>query len=548
VKSVSLLSRVQVELPSKGVIVRRTGRYKYVYKVHRIFRCKNGQPTNTRISIGRFEEKSGKLIPNENYWKYYGINQSIDIVTNSAETVVFEDFGRIKSVGCSFLAEKLLSNSGVEKVITDIFGIARSRLIIIAATHMLINGNVFEHVSDWCEENVLGKAFLTSSTSSSLFASITRDERMNFFKAWIGLNQSDKDYYAYDVTSFSTYAKGINDAEFGYNRDGEDLPQINLGCYFNQTRSLPMFYITYPGSIIDKSHLPSMMAHNKELNVDNVVFVMDKGFCSTSNLKYMRQAGYSFLMAVENRNKTISEAINKVREAITLMKNRIKSGVYGLMEQGSFYGINATLHIYYQPALAEQQRDTLLRTIEQQEYILSKTLALSQNEARKYRNYFQVNISSDGTFAYRRNYTAIEDKAKNCGFFCLITDLSINSEKAIAIYRRKDVIEKNFDDIKNHADMKRLRTHHGSTTDGKIFCSFLALIIIALLSNFLNRSEKTDMTKSDALAEIAKVRLLIAKDGQRLINPLTKTQKLIFEACGMDSEQLIEFIRDKADL
>ncbi len=368
---------------------------------------------------------------------------------------------------------------------------------------------------------------------------------MNFFKAWISLNQSGKDYYAYDVTSFSTYAKGITDAEFGYNRDGEDLPQINLGCYFSQTLSLPMFYITYPGSIIDKSHLQSMMAYNKELGVGNTAFIMDKGFCSTSNLKYMCQAGYSFLMAVENRNKTVSEAIAKVRGDITLMKNRIKSGVYGLTRQGVFYGVNAALHIYYQPALAEQQRDTLLRTIEQQEHILSQTTALSQNEARKYRNYFQVNVSADGTFTYCRNYSAIDNKAKNCGFFCLITDLDIDSDKALTIYRRKDVIEKNFDDIKNHADMKRLRTHHGFTTDGKIFCAFISLIIIALLADFLNRYKKNDMNKNDAIAEIAKVRLLITKDGKRLVNPLTKTQKLIFEACGIDSDQLLAFINEK---
>jgi hypothetical protein len=35
-----------------------------------------------------------------------------------------------------------------------------------------------------------------------------------------------------------------------------------------------------------------------------------------------------------------------------------------------------------------------------------------------------------------------------------------------------------LDAVKNHIDMLRLRTHHTETTDVKLFCSFIALIII----------------------------------------------------------------------
>jgi hypothetical protein len=48
-----------------------------------------------------------------------------------------------------------------------------------------------------------------------MFAAITYDERMKFFKAWAELHTEDK-YLAYDVTSLSSYAKGIEDTEWGY--------------------------------------------------------------------------------------------------------------------------------------------------------------------------------------------------------------------------------------------------------------------------------------------------------------------------------------------
>jgi transposase len=536
-----LSSKFQVELPKEGIIVRQTGKHKYVYRVLKTFRNAKGQPTNKRVSIGRFDQKSGKLIPNDNYWEYYG-NEEPLVTHEETSDVIIEGFNAVKTVGATFIFEKLLENSGIHRIIESIFGNERAGLIIISILHMAINGNVFEHVDAWCNDNVITGAKLTSPASSAVFASITHGERMHFFREWVRVQESKDDYYAYDVTSFSTYARGISDAEFGYNRDGEDLPQINLGCYFDQQNGLPMFYVTYPGSIVDKSHLPYMMAYNGELGVNSAKFVMDKGFCSTANLKYLKENGFSFLMAAENRNKTISSAIDSVRSRITSLHYRIKPGVYGLSSQGTFYGVKTTLHIFFQPELAEQQRSALERRIEKQEETLAQLSSLTQNEAKKYRKNLTVSVLKDGSFSYSRNYTAIDNNARNCGYLCLITDLDITSTEALDIYRRKDVIEKSFDDIKNHADMKRLRTHSSESTNGKLFCAFISLILISMLSNSLRSSNDLNIIKSEALAELNKIRLVLTSDGKRLLNPLTKTQRLIIEACGLTEKDLISYV------
>jgi transposase len=63
---------------------------------------------------------------------------------------------------------------------------------------------------------------------------------MNFFKKWIADCQKDSPL-AYDVTSFSTYAKAVTDTVRGCNRDGDKLPQINLGCYLSYQNGMPLF-------------------------------------------------------------------------------------------------------------------------------------------------------------------------------------------------------------------------------------------------------------------------------------------------------------------
>ena len=74
-----------------------------------------------------------------------------------------------------------------------------------------------------------------------------------------------------------------------------------------------MFYVTYPGSIVDKSYLPYMMAYNKELGLGgDIVFVLDRGFCSTSNVKFMHSEGIRYVMGVDTRHKATRAAIEVV--------------------------------------------------------------------------------------------------------------------------------------------------------------------------------------------------------------------------------------------
>ena len=53
------LSQMKVPMPSSGTITRKSGKYPYVYKVIEAYRTESGQPTNTRVSIGKLDMKKG---------------------------------------------------------------------------------------------------------------------------------------------------------------------------------------------------------------------------------------------------------------------------------------------------------------------------------------------------------------------------------------------------------------------------------------------------------------------------------------------------------
>ena len=285
------------------------------------------------------------------------------------------------------------------------------------------------------------------------------------------------------------------------------------------------------------------MANNDELGIKGVTFVMDKGFCSTANIRYMHSCRLPYIIGVEARHKATWAAIDGVRDNILSMEKRISQGVYADYVRGFFYGEQANMHIYFDPVLAESHRSDLYRTVEVQEEKLNQLQQLTKQEAKRYRTFFDIDLAEDGTFKFERSYERIDEAAKNSGFFCLLTSTGLSGAEVLDIYLRKDVIEKGFDELKNHIEMKRLRTHNTRTTDGKLFCAFIALIVVSQINCKLKSLMKEkSLSKNTIISEMEKVKVVFTTGGKRLMNPITKTQRLILEAFGLGEEDIKLYI------
>jgi hypothetical protein len=498
-----------------------------------------GQPTNTRTSIGRLDIKTGLLVPNDAYWRYYPDTQP---VCDPVPAVTVPEVDSVLSAGIGFLTHQLSHCLGVTAMLTDALGPRRAGQVATMAAYMIAHGNAMDEIGPFCDEQLLPTPPMTDHHTSEVFASISHADRMAFFRAWARA-QPTGSYYAYDVTSFSTYASGIRDTEWGYNRDQEKLPQINLGCYVNQDTGLPVFYLTYPGSIVDVSHLPSMMAFNTDLGVKDAVFVMDQGFCSTGNIQAMHTQHLPFLIRAGVRHKATRQAVDHVRADITTPRYRLPQGVYARSSKGRFYGVTATLHIYHDPVLAERQNADLDRFISSWDDTLTQVTTLSDTDTKRYCAYFTIDHHPDGTFTYEKNWDKIDTAARNHGYFTLLTTTSLDAEHTLDVYRRKDTIEKSFDEIKNHVGMHRLRTHHTDTPDGKLFTAFLALILVSHIQATLRDLMKEhSWSKHAIIHELDKIRVVTTTDGSRLLSPLTKNQRAILAAFNYTPDDITTYI------
>lgn len=93
---------------------------------------------------------------------------------------------------------------------------------------------------------------LDSKELSKFIAKIGQmdSSRLEFLKFWIK-KQGKITSLFFEITSISSDVQDVEYIEWGYNRDDEKLPQINLGVLYAENTKMPVFYKIYPGSIKD---------------------------------------------------------------------------------------------------------------------------------------------------------------------------------------------------------------------------------------------------------------------------------------------------------
>ena len=278
-----------------------------------------------------------------------------------------------------------------------------------------------------------------------------------------------------------------------------------------------------------------MVADNEFINGKKTRFVMDRGFYSADNMRFLTDNGYRFVIALPTSLKYCSELIKKHKaELVNHSECMLGKGLpYGRAYEVTELGFRMKVHMYYDPDKALRESEALYELIERQENDL-KGMEEPPERELKYDRYFFINRSKDGKLGFIRNYRAIDEQLEKCGFFLIAeTDFTKTSAEILNVYRQRDVIEKSFDSLKNELDMKRLRCHSSESVNGKIFVSFVSLIVRSYMMKSLSLYMRSNnYTFKKILLEIDKVKCLDLKTQfkPRLLNPVTKTHREVFAA------------------
>ena len=371
-------------------------------------------------------------------------------------------------------------------------------------------------------------------------ASITKEERDEFYHLWCSI-RSEAEYLALDITSTSSYSEQLESVEWGYNRDGENLPQINICLLMGYQSRYPIYQSVYAGSLKDVTTLQVTIQMFRALAGEKpIIVVMDKGFFSTKNVNAMLsdKQHVDFIVAVPFTCKFAKDSVKSERKDIDTLSNTIVNGkeslraVSKLRRWNNDHKVHA--HVYYNARKAQGIREDLYAHVAtlREQAMSEPAKCLGNDEYEKYLIIRRSEKESSGyTVNLREDIVAAE--LETAGWMVVISNRIEDAKEAIKIYREKDVVEKGFLRLKNSLDLGRIRVHSESSMQNKVFVGFISLILLSAIHNaMVDRKLYDKMTMKKLILTLSKLKLQIVK-GVRILFPVTKEQRGIYEVFGV---------------
>jgi transposase len=523
----SIISKQLVNSPDdSGIVIKKAGKKgeRFVYKQTSFFRNEKGKPRNTAKIIGKFDAGSGKMYPNSNYFELFNVHPAFPDVS-------------VWDYGYSYLVQKCARDIGLSDCLEQALGELTTDIIVMAA-YIIREGNAMDGIDDWQRRNYFSgfRELLTSQRTSRMFANITFERRLKFFKSWVKTALTGGSV-CYDVTSISSYSHEMISVERGYNRDGDDLAQFNLGMFCDENEKTPLYYNRYSGSLTDKTNLKYVLDNAKSVGIEKVKMVLDGGFWGEEALKNLNAFCEAFTVGMPSYLKEADRIFEELGANIAQYSNELPDHrTYCVEKVFEIYGVSGRALLYFDSQNHVTQCNELSEHIERLKAELSALKRYPKSKLPRYSPYFTLSKhEKDLGFDFAVDIIKVDELRKRKGYFHLFTtDLTATPADILAYYRAKDADEKIFAQIKVDMDGDRIRTHNEITTDGKTFVTFIACALRAYmlrkLSNYLSANSTSMKKVFNQLSNI--VTIADSSSNFRFVQALTKKQKSILACFG----------------
>jgi len=501
-----------------------------------------------RIIGKRSENDPEKMVPNENYVKYFG---GLEQPEERSETCR----SSCVRIGAFLVIRKILEDCRLPAVIEKYFGTRDGGLVADLVSYSIISeNNAAQYYPAYAYNHPLftEKMHIYSDTKVSDFlVSVTDDQRIGLVDEWNeARGHREKIYISYDSTNKNCQAGDIEFVEYGHPKDDKGLPVFNYSIAYDTANKEPLFYEQYPGSIVDISQLQFMLEKAKGYGYKKVGFILDRGYFGKENIQYMDQCGYDFVIMIKGMGAFVKGLILGKRGSFENIREYSirKYKVSGTTVKRSLYagdGKERYFHIYYSDQKASAEHEQIEAKIDRMAKYLDKVKGKKVTIGDGFKQYFYLETyEKDGTFLYAREKTdAVQQEINLCGYFVIITSKKMTAGEALELYKSRDASEKLFRGDKSYLGNKSLRVQSDEAAGAKILIEFIALIvrcrIYTLLKDEMDRLKKSPnyMTVPAAILELEKIEMVRQTDGvYRMDHAVTATQKAILRAFDIDAE------------
>ena len=503
-------------------------------------RSKNIKGQEYLYEITPYYDKEKKQIRQKS--KYLGKNvNGVPVKVRSCEKIPKKALSHGEFIPLKKIAEDLM----LEKLLSDVLPSKDVRPTLALAINYATRPLALTHIQSWYEGTDMSEDYpdlpLSSQSLSRMLSRIGESTANLEFSRRLIQQISTCSTLVYDITSVSSYSQSISLLEYGYTRDGLDLPQINLSIIVDKDLGVPVMYDLYPGSIADISTLKNTIKKIAAHGVKRYTMIMDRGFFSTDNIEAMVSSDLSFIIPPTNNLKNVKEAISAIHKRIDdpeYLKLYEKEPLFVMPVSIDVGEIRLKGYAYYDQKREQQERNSFYKRLyDLMEVLKSKSLKPWMNPGEVFRatakrdaKFIEWN-AVDGKFQVSLRKNAVSQAINRMGKFILLYRGEFSWIECLALYRSKDVVEKGFDVLKNDIGLMPANLRTNSSLRGYLFISFIALILrMKLMRMMIDAGLNKKYSVEGLFTELEKIKTLVLSDGEKITTEITKKQREILDA------------------
>ena len=529
------------------------------YEYDRIYKPEKKYNIPKRTTIGKqCEDDPDLMYPNPNFMKYF---PDAPLPTDNGK----EERSSCLRIGAHLVIQKIVKESLLDQIVGSMYDDRGTGLFLdIAAYSLVTENNAGQYYPDYAYNHPLftpKNKIYSDSTISEFINQISVDDSVNFQNAWNAIkDHREKIYISYDSTNKNCQAGDIDFVEYGHAKGDKDLPVFNYSIAYDTKNRDPLFYEEYPGSIVDVSQLQYMLDKAKGYGYKHAGFILDRGYFSKENIRFMDQCGYDFVIMVKGMKAFVSEMVLAMKDTFENSRScTIKHyGVNGTTVKKKLFASdekNRYIHIYYSASKCASERSLFEKKLDKIEQYLKKMQGRPVTIEKSWAQYFHLEYyhpgEEDECFVCGvPKEDVMEKELKLCGYFCIITSEEMTCKEALELYKSRDASEKLFRADKTFLGNRSARVYSEESLRGKILIEFVALIIRNRIYTKIKdalqimNDQPNYMNIPAAIRELEKIEMIRQGDGiYRLDHAVTATQKKILKAFEID----VAYVKSKAN-
>lgn len=437
-------------------------------------------------------DKSLKKVKKESRYLGVVVDKEKKVFEKRGHKQVMEKL--ILDFGDSYAIEKFLESTKFTSLIKTVFEENADTLRALLSYRLCHTGAMM-YTNTWYEGNYAKFQYANAELKSqriSDFLKMMGDESLQrrFFQEYLSHFCNTKKGIIIDATSLPNQIQ-IPLTDWG--RSGEEIDmQIRFLLVVDKETSLPVFFRTLPGNIVDVSTVKNTVDELKKYGIKKTFLYLDAGFFSEDNIKELYEQKLQFLTRLPAGRILYKELITSEVKDLVSKSNMVlygKRGLFVKQKEIELFGKKAYAYVVLDPQRKGRELSRLI-----------------------------LEVMGEGPT------TDLEYEFLTRGIMILVSSFDFPKEEVVPAYYFRQTAEMLFGFSKDDLGILPLRVHSEMGLKGFLFMQFMTLIVFAQLKKKLGK----EYTVEEALLTLRNLKCKVY-DKEVVVSELTKQQKEIIE-------------------